>query len=81
MIRSEIKDFTMNYEKCGSITCSAPVTLFSVLKENGLYTPPMNESDAEKYKGYFDSPCEFTSAFNLTDIDVRRKYIYLRFHG
>ena len=81
MIRSEIKDFTMNYEKCGSITCSAPVTLFSALKENGLYTPPMNEADAEKYKGYFDSPCEFTSTFNLTDIDVKRKYIYLRFHG
>lgn len=81
MIRSEIKDFTMSYEKCGSILCTAPVTLFSALKENGLYTPPQNEGEAEKYKGYFDSPCEFTSTFNLTDADVKRKYIYLRFYA
>ena len=81
MIRSEIKDFTMSYGKCGSISCTAPATLFSALKINGLYTPPLNEGEAEKYKGYFDSPCEFTSTFNLTDADVKRKYIYLRFHG
>ena len=54
MIRSEIKDFTMSYGKCGSISCTAPATLFSALKINGLYTPPLNEGEAEKYKGYFE---------------------------
>ena len=81
MIRSEIKNFTLNFEKCGSISCTAPVTLLSALKEKGLYTTPVDEAEAMAYDGYFDSPCEFTSTFHMTDSDVKRKYIYLRFYG
>ena len=81
MIKSEIKDFTISFAKCGSIPCSAPATLFSVLKDRGVFTYPKSEEEAFAHQGYFDSPCEFSSAFDMTDTDIKRKYIYLRFHG
>ena len=81
MIRSEIKNFTMSFAKCGSFSCSTPATLFSVLKERGLFNYPNSDADAEVWRGYFDSPCEFATSFDMTDLDIKRKYIYLRFYG
>lgn len=81
MIRNEIKNFTMRYEKCGSVECTVPCTLFSSLKERNIYTAPRSEAEAEAFAGYFDSPVEFSSRFALTDADLRRKYIYLRFYS
>ncbi len=81
MIRSEIKKFTMSYEKCGELPCVAPCTLFSVLKENKIFEYPMNEGEAAAWQSYFDSPCQFFSTFDMTDLDIKRKYIYLRFYS
>ena len=81
MIRSEIKNFTMSYAKCGSFSSSAPCTLFSILKDQGVFSYPKNQSEALMWQEYFDSPCDFDSSFDLTDSDVKRKYIYLRFYG
>ena len=79
MIRSEIKNFIMSFDKCGSIPCTAPATLFSVLKEKGIFTYPRSEAETGSWNGYFDSPCEFSTSFDMTDSDVKRKYIYLSF--
>ena len=81
MIRSEIKNFTMSYEKCGSAELAVPCTLFSALKKKNIYTPPKSEGEAEEFIGYFDSPLEFSSRFDMTESDVKRKYIYIRFHA
>lgn len=81
MIRSEIKNFIMSFDKCGSIECSAPATLFSVLKERGMFTYPRSEAESLLLGEYFDSPCEFSASFIMTDSDVKRKYIYLCFYG
>ena len=81
MIRSEIKNFTMSFDKCGSIQCVAPATLFSVLKENGIFTHPRSEKESAAWREYFDSPCEFFTTFDMTDSDIKRKYIYLCFYS
>ncbi len=81
MIRSEINNFTMSYARCGSFSCSAPCTLFSILREKGIFKFPNNEAEAEGWRGYFDSSCDFDSGFELNDSNVKRKYIYLRFYG
>lgn len=81
MIRSEIKNFTMSFPKCEAELCSAPATLFSVLRARGIFTYPSCEEDARYWREYFDSPCEFSATFDLTDADVKRKYIFLRFYA
>ena len=81
MIRSEIKNFVMSYEKCGRVECTVPCTLLSALKEKNIYKSPRNEAEAEALAGYFDSPVEFSSRFEMTDSDVKRKYVYLRFYA
>lgn len=81
MIRSEIKNFTMSFAKCGSIEHTVPATLFSVLKEKNIFTYPKSCEEALGWNGYFDGPCQFSSSFDMTDGDVKRKYIYLRFFG
>ena len=81
MIRSEIKNFTMSFDKCGSIQCVAPATLFSVLKENGIFTYPRSEEECVAWREYFSSPCEFYTTFDMTDSDIKRKYIYLCFYA
>ena len=81
MIRSEIKNFTMSFDKCGSIQCVAPATLFSVLKENGIFTYPRSEEESAALLEYFCSPCEFYATFDMTDSDIKRKYIYLCFYA
>lgn len=81
MIRSEIKNFIMSFDKCGSFECTAPATLFSVLKERGVFTYPRSEAEALAWGKYFSSPCEFSATFNMTDSDVKRRYIYLCFNA
>lgn len=81
MIRSEIKNFIMSFDKCGVIECTAPATLFSLIKERGEFIYPRSLAEAKSWEGYFDSPCEFSASFIMTDSDVKRKYIYLCFYG
>lgn len=81
MIRSEIKNFTIKNEKLGTYTCSAPCTLLSVLSERGGASAPKNEAELLELEGYFDSPVEFETSFELTTFDLARRYIFLRFRG
>ncbi len=81
MTRSEIKNFTISYGKCGSFPAEIPCTLFSLLSERGVYNGAKNEEENLFWQGYFDSPCEFDSTFILTPMDLQKKYMYLRLTG
>ena len=81
MTRSEIKNFTISYGKCGSFSAEAPCTLFSVLSERGIFVGAKNEEEKFFWQGYFDSPCEFSSEISLTPLDLQKKYIYMRLSG
>ena len=77
MIRSEIKNFTVSFGKCGSFPCTPPCTLFSVLSERGIYNGVKNEEERAAWQSYIDSPCDFDATFVLTQMDLERRYIYL----
>ena len=81
MTRSEIKNFTISYGKCGSFPCTPPCTLFSVLSERGIYSGVKNEEEKERWQSYLDQVCDFDADFILTPMDLRKKYIYLRLSG
>lgn len=78
MIRSEIKNFTVSFGKCGSFPCTPPSTLFSVLSERGIYNGVKNDGERAIWQDYIDSPCDFDATFVLTPMDLERRYIYLR---
>lgn len=81
MIRSEIKNFTIRNEKLGSYPCTVPCSLLSVLSERGGVGAPKNEAELLELEGYFDSPVDLETSFELTAFDLARRYIFLRFRG
>lgn len=77
----KISNWFLNYDDKKGLACTVPCSLYSVMLDNGLMEDPfygMNESAATRM---CDKDCEFYTSFSLTDEELSKENLILRFGG
>ncbi len=81
MIKRRIKDFTLDYGEHKGLECTAPCSLYSVLRAKGIITDPYFADNASALRSLSDKGCTFNARFSLPLGSSVMQNQLLRLHG
>ena len=77
----ELKSWIMTYEGMGTLPCTAPCSMYSVLLEHGKIEDPYYGMNEREYRHLSEKDCKFECEFEVSEKQLSEEYAEIDFLG